>query len=118
MVESRPVGINRRVAGSSDLSGWSQSDSLMFWVYILENPSGRFYVGQTGNLQARLSSHNRADKVGGKFARKHGPWQMVWSEGHPTRASAMAREREIKNKKSARWILDVLLNGRVPTGRD
>jgi len=35
----------------------------MFWVYILQNPKGRFYIGQTDNLQARLFSHNRTDKV-------------------------------------------------------
>jgi hypothetical protein len=30
----------------------------------------------------------------------------------------MARERQIKGMKSARWIRESLLNGRVPTGRD
>ena len=35
----------------------------MFWVYILQNPKGRFYIGQTDDLQARLFSHNRADKT-------------------------------------------------------
>jgi predicted GIY-YIG superfamily endonuclease len=90
----------------------------MFWVYILQNPKGRFYIGQTDDLQARLFSHNRTDKVGGKFTRKNGPWELVWSEEHATRASAMARERQIKSMKSARWIWETLLDGRVPTGRD
>jgi predicted GIY-YIG superfamily endonuclease len=26
----------------------------MFWVYILQNPAGRFYAGQTDNLPTRL----------------------------------------------------------------
>ena len=90
----------------------------MFWVYILQNPKGSFYIGQTENLQDRLASHNRTDEVGGKFTRKHGPWALVWSEPHLTRAAAMARERQIKKMKSARWIRDELLNGRVPTRRD
>jgi len=90
----------------------------MFSVYILENPEGRFYVGQTDDLAIRLANHNRTDRVAGKFTRKHGPWSLVWSEAHPNRADAMARERQIKAMKSARWIRDRLLNGRVPTGRD
>ena len=114
MVEQPAV--NRRVTGSSPVSGaifWR-----MFWVYILQNPAGKFYVGQTDNLEHRLYSHNRDDKTLGKFTRKNGPWHLVWSERHPTRASAVARERQIKMMKSAKWIREELLNGRVPTRRD
>ena len=90
----------------------------MFQVYVLQNAAGKFYVGHTGNPAARLHSHNRSDKLLGKFTRKNGPWELVWSEAHATRSSAMARERQIKAIKSARWIREQLLNGRVPTGRD
>jgi putative endonuclease len=90
----------------------------MFWVYILQNPDGMFYIGHTDDLEARLASHNRTDKVAGKFTRKNGPWNLVWSEMHSTRAAAMKREREIKRMKSARWIREVLLSGRVPQARD
>ena len=92
--------------------------SSMFWVYILQNPKGRFYIGQTDNLPARLFSHNRTDKVVGKFTRKNGPWELAWSEEHVTRTSAMARERQIKSMKSARWIRETLLEDGVPTYRD
>jgi predicted GIY-YIG superfamily endonuclease len=87
----------------------------MFWAYILENPDGRFYIGHTGDLAVRVENHNRTDRIGGKFTRKNGPWQLVWSEQYPTRPAAMQRERQIKKMKSARWIRDNLLNGRVPT---
>jgi predicted GIY-YIG superfamily endonuclease len=50
----------------------------MFWVYIVQNPAGRFYVGHTDNLQNRIASHNRTDKVSGKFTRKNGPWILMW----------------------------------------
>ena len=39
---------------------------------------------------------------------------MRWSEAHPSRAAAVRRERQIKAMKSARWIREQLLNGRVP----
>ncbi len=90
----------------------------MYRSYILQNPEGRFYIGHTDDLALRLHSHNRTDKTLGKFTLKHGPWELVWSEEQPTRSSAMARERQIKGMKSARWIRENLLNGRVPTGRD
>ena len=32
----------------------------MFWVYILENVAGRFYIGQTDDLQRRVNKHNDA----------------------------------------------------------
>ncbi len=82
---------------------------MNYWVYVAQNPAGRFYVGQTDNLDERLSSHNRKDNFAGKFTRKNGPWSLVWSEPHLTRAAAMAREREIKNWKSLRLIQDRLL---------
>jgi putative endonuclease len=90
----------------------------MFWVYILQNPDGKFYIGQTDDLPTRLHSHNRTDKLHGKYTRKNGPWTLVWSEEHTTRASAMARERQIKAMKSTSWIQQHLLNSRVPTARD
>ena len=90
----------------------------MFFLYILENPKGRFYIGHTDDLEERLTNHNRTDKIVGKFTRKNGPWVLVWSEAHPTRPDAMRRERQIKQMKSARWIRENLLNGRVPTCRD
>ena len=83
---------------------------MIYWVYLLRNSAGRFYVGQTENLDERLASHNRKDKLAGKFTRKNGPWSLVWSEAHVTRAAAMAREREIKNWKSAQLIQNRLLN--------
>ena len=65
MVESRRVGINRRVTGSSPVSGAILS--MAHWVYILQNTRGKFYVGQTSDPAARLNSHNRTDKLSGKF---------------------------------------------------
>jgi len=81
----------------------------MFWVYVLGNAKGQFYIGHTNNLENRISSHNRADKTLGKFTRKNGPWRLVWSEEHADRAIAMRREREIKSWKSARLIREHLV---------
>ena len=68
----------------------------MFWVYIIANPAGLFYTGQTDNLAVRVANHNRTDFIAGKFTRKNGPWKLVWSEPHQTRSAAVQRERQIK----------------------
>jgi len=81
----------------------------MFWVYILENPRGLLYVGQTQNLETRLEDHNRVDCFDGHFTRKNGPWKLGWEEAHDSRSSAVNRERQIKRMKSARWIREHLL---------
>jgi putative endonuclease len=82
----------------------------MFWVYVLENPRGKFYVGQTENLEGRVEDHNRTDCFEGHFTRKNGPWKLVWQEAHPSRSSAVQRERQIKRMKSAKWIRTHLLS--------
>ena len=84
-----------------------------FWVYILENPNGMFYVGHTSDITSRVENHNRIESFEGKFSRKNGPWKLVWSEPHPTRSQAILRERQIKKMKSRRWISQVLLNPAV-----
>jgi putative endonuclease len=81
----------------------------MFWVYVLENPDGKFYIGQTANLFQRLIDHNRTDSFDGHYTRKNGPWRLIWYEPHLSRSSAMQRERHIKRMKSATWIRRQLL---------
>ncbi len=85
----------------------------MAWVYIPQNPQGRFYIGQTENLAARIADHNREDAFEGKFTRKNGPWTLIWKEEHPDRSSAMKRERQIKRMKSSAWIQTQLLNEEI-----
>jgi len=88
----------------------------LYWTYILENRDGRFYIGSTDDVARRVAEHN--DVRGTTFTHKHGPWSVVWTESFPTRSEAVSRERQIKSKKSAKWIRGHLLNGRVPTPRD
>jgi putative endonuclease len=72
----------------------------MFWVYVLENARGKFYVGQTENIAKRVQDHNRTDCVEGHFTRKNGPWKLVWREGHCSRSSA-ANSRRTRRRQPA-----------------
>ena len=88
----------------------------MYHVYVLENPSGKFYIGQTDDLARRLTRHNDPESNSSKFTHKHGPWKLVYKEEYSTRSEAVKREREIKSKKSATWIRDYLIGRASPEG--
>ena len=78
---------------------------MPFYVYILTNPSGKTYVGQTKDLEQRLAQHNDPLYRGSLHTKRHeGPWVLLYSEIHPDRSSAMKRERELKTGKGREWI--------------
>jgi predicted GIY-YIG superfamily endonuclease len=80
----------------------------MYFAYVLVNPTGKFYIGSTDDLQRRVAEHN--SNLGNlTFTHKKGPWTLAWSEAHPTRAAAMTREKQIKSMKSRQWIVTNLL---------
>ncbi|MFB0525259.1 MAG: GIY-YIG nuclease family protein [Phycisphaerae bacterium] len=69
-----------------------------FSVYVLQNPSGRFYVGHTCDLNRRLVEHNSPNHNPSKCtSRQSGPWQLIYQEHHPNRSEAMHRERWLKS---------------------
>jgi len=77
---------------------------------VLENATGRFYIGSTDNLRRRLSEHKSHGHNSHKYTSRHtGPWRLVWFEEHASRSSAMLREKQIKRMKSVRWIRENLL---------
>ena len=82
---------------------------MPYYVYVLKNPAGRFYVGQSADVEQRLENHNDVTVFQRNYTRKNGPWQVIWTEAHSTRSSAVQRERSIKRMKSAKWIRDNLL---------
>ncbi len=79
---------------------------MTFHVYILQSQStGRYYCGQTKNLEQRLRHHNdpdyRPDATTRRFA---GPWTLVCKEEHLSRSEAMKRERHIKGRGIKRFL--------------
>ena len=74
----------------------------MYFVYLLYSKSyDRYYVGQCEDLIIRLARHNARAVPSTKA---YAPWEMVYSESYSTRSLASQREREIKNKKSRKYI--------------
>jgi putative endonuclease len=75
-------------------------------VYILASRRhGTLYVGVTSNLPARVCQHRDNQVVG--FTREHGVHDLVWFEMHDTMASAILREKAIKQWKRA-WKIELI----------
>jgi putative endonuclease len=74
----------------------------MFFIYIIYSSKwDKYYVGSCNDLEIRMLQHNG----GRNISTKHGvPWVLKYSESFTTRAEAMQREKEIKNKKSRKYI--------------
>jgi putative endonuclease len=73
-----------------------------FFVYILQSKKDfSFYIGQTNDLDARLSKHNDGFS---KYSSSKIPWRLVYFEKFATRTEAIKREKEIKSKKSRKYI--------------
>ena len=78
----------------------------MFTVYVLESDStGKFYVGQTGNLERRLFEHQQGLT---RYTRSRGPWHLAYKEEHHTRAAAMQREQFLKSGQGREWLRNEL----------
>ena len=75
---------------------------FMYFVYILYSKNfDRYYVGHCENMAIRLARHNARSVPSTK---PYVPWEVVYTENYPTRNLASTREKEIKNKKSRRYI--------------
>ena len=75
---------------------------MTFYVYILHSKkSGRYYIGQTNNLEDRLRRHNAGYVKSTKAFR---PWELVYTEVFHTRRDSVKRENYLKRLKSKKAI--------------
>ena len=82
--------------------------TLPFWVYILRSETtGRYYCGQTNNLDLRLKEHNDPLYQGTKTTKRfEGPWKLIWSQDCVSRSEAMQLEQSIKKRGIGRFLHD------------
>ncbi|MEW6067991.1 MAG: GIY-YIG nuclease family protein [Nitrospirota bacterium] len=87
-----------------------------YFVYILWSEStSRFYIGHTNNLVRRIAQHNNPDYHGSHHTKRNrGHWKCVYHEQFETRSEAMAREKEIKAKKSRAYIESLISTRQSP----
>jgi putative endonuclease len=74
-----------------------------YFCYILISlKDGRFYIGQTNNLENRLKQHNQGKS---NYTKRFIPWKLFAFIKVDSRNKAMDFERKIKNLKSRNRIL-------------
>jgi putative endonuclease len=73
------------------------------FVYAIQGKSGRVYVGQTEDLERRLSAHNRGAVQSTKEDR---PWVLIKSQDFETRELARFFEWQLKRSRGKRlkWL--------------
>ncbi len=87
-----------------------------YFVYILQNPQDKFYIGQTSNLRERIRRHN-ANLSG--YTKGKGPWELVHSEFFNTRSEAIIREkRREKDTRDIHCILWAIITSILFRPRD
>ena len=81
---------------------------MMWYIYIIYSEKlDRYYVGYTDNLSWRLERHNLG---WGRFTKGGIPWELIYFEKYQTKQEALKREREIKSKKSRKYIENIILS--------
>jgi len=70
----------------------------MFYVYLLASkPYGTLYVGTTSDLARRVWEHKNGFVPG--FTKRYQVDRLVWFEVHESSASALRREKQLKEWK-------------------
>ena len=89
---------------------WEKSDkeSTQFFVYILKLNNGKYYIGQSNDLRARLSEHRDGESPSTKGLNP----KLEYFEILASRDSVERREAELKNiyDKNPRQIRRMLIN--------
>jgi putative endonuclease len=75
---------------------------LTYFLYILRSTkSQKFYIGSSFDIAKRLEQHNSGKS---RSTKGGSPSELVYSESFVTRAEALSQEKEIKRKKSRKYI--------------
>ncbi len=80
----------------------------MFYVYALHNKvNDKIYIGQTGNLDKRLTEHN--NKFENHFTAKlDGEWVLIYKEILKSRSESIVREKQLKSFKGREFIKNLI----------
>jgi putative endonuclease len=73
-----------------------------FFVYIVASPSRTIYIGVTNDLPRRVDEHKMKATAG--FTAIYNVHRLVWFEEFADAASAIAREKQLKDWRRAKKI--------------
>ncbi len=81
---------------------------MSYWVYVLQSErTGKYYCGQTNDLNLRLKEHNNPNYHSTKTTKRfEGPWGLILKWECHSRSEAMSLERTIKKRGISRFLRD------------
>ena len=70
---------------------------MAHYVYVLQSLNdGKYYIGETGDVEARLLFHNAGRQ---RSTKSRIPFVIIFTEEFDSRQLALAREKQIKSWK-------------------
>jgi putative endonuclease len=88
----------------------------MHEVYIIQSKLDKsYYIGEAPFAEERLIFHNKGKQ---RYTKARMPWKLVYKEKYLNRHEALFREKEIKGKKSRKyieWLIENKNRGIAPT---
>ena len=73
-----------------------------YFVYVLRSQKdNKFYIGQTGNLEARIEFHNAGRQ---KSTKSRIPFELLYNEAYRSKKEALIREKELKTGKGRDFL--------------
>lgn len=79
----------------------------MHYIYLIENPEGKIYIGATNDPSRRCDEHNDDTREKG-WTKGKGPWTLIYTESLENVTEALKRERFLKSLKAGKRIKQIL----------
>ena len=73
---------------------------MAFWCYILRCADGKYYTGQTDDLERRIAEHMHGGHC--NFTSRRLPVELIWAADFPTREEALSSELRVKKWSRAK----------------
>jgi len=70
--------------------------SAAYYVYVLQNLEGKFYIGITDDVDRRIEDHNDGRS---RWTKSRGPWTLVWQSQNLSLGDARKLENLLKRQK-------------------
>lgn len=100
-----------RIASVPLQAGRIKDSQKMYYVYIIWNGKAKkYYIGQTNNLEKRISQHNDPNNTYSKYTKQYkGLWTLIYFEEYLTREEAKEREKYLKNRRGREFVKTKIL---------
>lgn len=77
----------------------------VYYVYAIYNKENdKYYIGQTKDLEERISLHNNKKFRASYTYRFGGTWELFYKEEFQTRGEALNREKQLKSYRGREFL--------------